>query len=90
MARTKVVLKSPGMADLLRDPGVRADLTARAERVLSAAQSARDDTGAYQASLHIVQATTDRAVVRVVADDPGAMAIEADQGILARALDAAG
>ena len=43
-------------------PSVRAMLTGHAERVLAAAQAdPHDDSGAYEAGLHIEQATTDRA-----------------------------
>ncbi len=89
MARTKVTLKSSGMADLLKSSEVRAALTERAERVLSAAQAdPHDDTGDYEAGLHIEQDTTDRAVVRVVSGDFKGHILEARYGILARALDA--
>lgn len=91
MARTKVQLNHAGMAGLLKDDGVRADLTRRMERVLAAAQaSAPVATGEYRDSLHIEQDTTDRVAVRVVADDWKAYIIEAKTGNLARALDAAG
>jgi hypothetical protein len=87
----KVVLNHAGMADLLRSPGVRAELTRRAERVLEAAKAdPHDDTGAYEAGLHIEQATTDRAVVRVVSGDWKGHILEARYGILTRALDQAG
>lgn len=86
-----IQLISPGMASLLKDPGVRADLTRRAGPVESVARSSAPvDTGAYRASIGIRQGTTDRAVVRVVATAPHAMAVEAATGNLARALDAAG
>jgi glycine cleavage system aminomethyltransferase T len=87
----KVRLKSPGMESLLKSPGVRAMLTVRAERVLAAAKAdPHDDTGAYEAGLHIEQATTDRAVVRVVSGDFKGHILEANYGILSRALDSAG
>jgi hypothetical protein len=91
MARTKVKLDHSGMASLLKDSGVRAELRRRAEPVLSAAQAdPHDDTGAYESGLRIEDATTDRAVVRVVAGDAKGHILEAKYGILARALDAAG
>jgi hypothetical protein len=78
------------MAALLKSSEVRAMLTDHAQPVLSAAQAdPHDDSGAYEASLHIEQATTDRAVVRVVADVPYSHVVEANYGVLARALDAA-
>lgn len=71
--------------------GVRAELTRRMQPVLAAAKaSAPSVTGAHKASIHLVQATTDRAVVRVVADSDHSLAVEAKTGNLARALAAAG
>jgi hypothetical protein len=90
MARARININSGGMADLLKSSDVRDDLTARAERVLSAAQSSAPvASGAYRDSLEIVQATTDRAVVRVVADIDYGYVVEANTGNLSRALDSA-
>ena len=84
-------LNSRGMAALLKSSEVRSELTRRAYRVLSAARSdPHDDTGDYEKGLHIEQATTDRAVVRVVSGDFKGHILEANYGILARSLDAAG
>jgi hypothetical protein len=81
---------SRGMKDILNSGAVRDMLTAKAESVLGAAKAtAPIASGAYLESLHIEQVTTDRAVVRVVADVPYATAVEADEGTLARALDSA-
>lgn len=86
----EIKLDHSGMGALLKSAEVRAALHDHAEPVLSAAQdSAPVDTGDYKASLHIEDATTDRAVVRVVASDWKAGILEAKYGILARALDAA-
>jgi hypothetical protein len=91
MASTRIKLKSSGMASLLKDSGVRSMLTERAERVLSAAQgSAPVASGAYRDSLHLEQDTTDRAVVRVVASVDYSHVVEANSGVLARAIDSAG
>jgi hypothetical protein len=80
-----------GVGDMLKSASVRAYVTTYAERALSAAQAdPHDDTGAYKAGLHIRQDTTDRAAVRVVAGDRKGLILEAEYGILARALDAAG
>ena len=87
----RVTLNHGGMRALLNDAGVRADLTRRMGPVLGeAVASARVATGAYRDSLRIEQATTDRAVVRVVADVPHSFVVQASTGNLARALDAAG
>jgi hypothetical protein len=91
MAKTRVELNSPGVRALLNDDGVRADLTRRMESVLGAAVSgAPVESGAYRDSIHIEQATTDRAVVRVAAGTDHALTVEARTGNLSRALDAAG
>ena len=89
MASTRIKLNSAGIAALLKSSDVRADLTARGERVLSSAQSSAPvASGAYRDSLRVVQDTTDRAVVRVAANVPHAYVVEANHGTLARALDA--
>jgi hypothetical protein len=86
----RVTINHAGMAALLKDPKVRAMLTAKMQPVLAAAKAdPHDDTGAYEAGLHIEQATTDRAVVRVVSGDWKGHILEARYGILAHALDAA-
>lgn len=71
--------------------GVAAAVRSRAEAVLAAAQAdPHDDTGDYEAGLHIVEDHTDRLAVRVVSGDWKGHILEAKYGILARALDAAG
>lgn len=70
--------------------GVSALLHASAGRVLAAAQAdPHDDSGAYEAGLHIEEARTDRLVVRVVSGDFKGHILEANYGILSRALDSA-
>lgn len=87
MRLVKFVEHDAGYKEMVKSGGVRRDLTNHADRVLAAAQaSAPVATGAYRASLHIEQDTTDRAVVRVVASVPYAAAVEADTGNLARAV----
>jgi hypothetical protein len=66
---------------------VRDAVTQRAERVLAAAKAAAPvATGEYRDSLHIEQATTDRAVARVVAGTDHGAIVEANTGNLSRAL----
>lgn len=85
----KVTLDHGGMRGLLLSGEVRSELTKRAESVLSAAKdSAPVETGAYRDGLHIEQATTDRAVVRVAGSTDHDWIVEATTGNLARALDA--
>lgn len=87
----KVKLNGRGIEELLNSSDVRDLLTEKADAVLSAAiSSAPVASGEYQSSLHLVQDTTDRAVVRVATDAPHGRVVEANTGNLARALDAAG
>ena len=88
----RIKLNSRGIQSYLDGGGgVAALLRARAEPVLAAAKAdPHDASGAYEASLHIEEAHTDRLVVRVVADVPHAHIVEANFGVLSRALDAAG
>lgn len=94
MARKRGVeikINGRGVKELLNSPEVRDDLLERGLNVESAArESAPYDTGEYADSIHVEQVTTDRAVVRVVADAPHAWVVEANTGNLAKALDAAG
>jgi hypothetical protein len=83
MPRTVIVLNSAGIKELLNDPGVREEPTRRAEHVLARAKdTAPVVSGDYAESLHIKQATTDRAVVRVVADSDHAVYVQAHTGHL--------
>lgn len=87
---TRVKINGRGMRSIARSSGVRDLLTDKAENVLrTAVATGPVDTGAYIESLHLVQATTDRAVVRVVSDLSYAYVVEANTGTLARALDSA-
>lgn len=89
--RVRVIRNSAGIEELLKSPGVRAELARHADRVADAARaSAPVESGAYQASIHRESATTDRAVERVVADAPHALVVEARTGNLSRALGQAG
>ena len=91
MSLAKFIFKGSGVEDILKSNDTRSLLTDKAESVLSAAQSSAPVvTGNYLASLKIVQDTTDRAVARVTATAPHAHLVEAQSGVLARALDAAG
>jgi hypothetical protein len=82
-----VKLNHPGIGEVLQSAAVRAILTDEANEVLRRAQAnAPVASGAYRASLHVEQDTTDRAVARVIADVPYAMVVEADTGNLARSL----
>jgi hypothetical protein len=88
MARVRLIRS--GVDALLHDKGVTADLTRRAERVLTQARAAAPvDTGAFRDSLGVVQAVTDRTVARVVTTDPLGLVKEARFRTLTRALDAA-
>lgn len=83
--------KSAGIKELLTSEGVRADLTSRMSAAESTAKSnAPVESGEYRDSIHVEQDTTDRVVVRLVADAPYAMVVESKTGNLARSLDSAG
>jgi len=88
----RIEINREGIRDLLNSDEVRADLTSRMERVESAAIASAPigATGEHRDSIHIEQATTDRAAVRVVADSDHSLGVEARTGHMARALDAAG
>lgn len=87
---TRITLNSAGTKALLNSPEVRAMLTEKIQPVYAAAKAdPHDETGAYELKLHVEQATTDRAVVRVVSGDRKGHILEAKYGILSRALDAA-
>jgi hypothetical protein len=92
MANTiKYKQSSRGIEQLLKSSGVSSVLKEKAEAVLHAAQAdPHDDTGAYESGLHIEIDTTDRNVARVVSGDFKGHILEANYGILARALDDAG
>lgn len=82
---------SRGYEEILKGAVVRAGLTRRAECVADAARaSAPVESGGYRDSIRLQQDTTDRAVVRVVADISHGAAVESRTGNLSRALDAAG
>lgn len=67
--------------------GVDSLVRGEAEKVAAAARSnAPVASGAYRDSIHLEETHTDRLVVRVVADVPYAMNVEADHGTLARSL----
>lgn len=79
-----------GIGKMLKSDDVRRTCTERAERVLEAARSkAPVVTGEYRDGLTLEQVTTDRAVSRVVGTAAHSLAVEANTGNLARALDAA-
>lgn len=87
----RVKLISRGMQQLLNDDGVERFLVGRMEQVESAAKSSAPvETGEYRDSIHLEVDHTDRVVVRVIADAPHALGVEASTGNLTRALGAAG
>jgi hypothetical protein len=85
-AVVRIKLNNKGMRELLKSAEVRAHLTDRMQRVLSAAQAGAGEGIDY----HLMQGTTDRARVSVGSVSEGALFEETDTGNLARALDAAG
>jgi len=89
MAKPKVKIVSPGVRKLLSDGGVRSDMEARGQRVLSAARAGCPvSSGALQSSLRLEVVEEDRVVVRVGSDLGYALAVAAGAGFLQQALDA--
>lgn len=85
MARSRVTLRivGKGVGELLRSPGVKADVRARAQRVAGQVSASTD------MRVIVEDRTGVRARYRVVIDDPGAKAQEAKDRTLGRAIDAA-
>lgn len=71
--------------------GVDALLESQIQETLGRARSAApEESGDYKRSLHVETVHTDRMVKRVVADVPYAMKVEANYGVLTRALGGRG
>lgn len=92
MARSvRIEWDGRAVGEILTSDAVRATLTERAERVLAKAKAdAPVASGAYRDGLHLIQDTTDRAVVRVSGATDHDWFVEAATGNLARSIDAAG
>lgn len=92
MARTRVELNSAAIQKMLDGGnGIREDLQQRAQAVLAQAESiAPVKTGNYRDGLQVVEEHTDRVVFRVGSKAPHAHLVEAQSGVMAKALDAAG
>lgn len=88
---TRVVMNNAGAREVLTSPEVREMLRQRAQAIAARARStAPFDTGDYERGIGVEDATTDRAVVRVVAKDRKSLIIESKTGNLVRALGAEG
>lgn len=75
--RAKVKLNHHNIGRILTGDAMYSALEADGERVLANVKEAAPvDTGEYRDGLRLERALTDRAVVRIVSDDPGAFAIE--------------
>ncbi len=86
----RVSLNHKGIGQMLKSREVAEVLRPYAERVLAAAVAdPHDNTGDYESGLEIVEDKTDRVVLRVVGTDWKSNILEANFGILARALGAA-
>ena len=87
MAGLGIKLNHAEMGKFLKSRQVRPPLKVIAEKTASRARgSAPVATGAYKASIDVESDTTDRAVERVVAHAPHAVAVESRTGNLKRAL----
>lgn len=83
----KIDLNHAGMQSILTSAEIRARLRAEAERIATRARAtAPVASGEYRDSITVVDATTDRAVARVVAGASHAGVVEAKTGNLSRAL----
>lgn len=91
MAKTKVVLDSKGIVEILKSSGVENFLRDRMASVaIAAADSAPRSSGNYADSFSVeIEQRKDRVVVQVINTAPYAMAVEARTGNLARAMDSA-
>lgn len=84
---SKFKLNSPGVKALLNSAGIRGVVTGHAQKALARAKAnAPVKSGAYRDGLRLEQATTDRAVARVVATARHSAAVEANTGNLRRSL----
>ena len=85
MARARITINQAGIAEVLKSQGVQDDLSARMERVKAKAEASSDLPKGIEVSEVRTWVGHDRA--RSTVGIPGS--IEAQHGILARALDAA-
>lgn len=85
-----------GLKRLLGSEGVRLDLVVRARRIAAVAQAAYEADPPHEGHVEVVvesdagDAANSRARAVVIAQHPGAIAIEADRRPLGSALDAGG
>lgn len=90
MARTKLKLNHRGIGELLNSDEVGDMLEEKMRPALARAKAtAPVDSGDYRDGLHLERIHTDRVVVRIVGSTDHDLAVEADTGNLARALDEA-
>lgn len=90
MTKVSVKLNRSGMRALLNAPEIGDMLEAKMRPALASAQAdPHDATGAYEEGLHLERVHTDRVTVRLVSGDFKGHILEANYGILSRALDAA-
>ena len=88
MASRRFKINERNVEALKTAPGVQRDLHERGERALGhARQIAPVLTGAYRDNLHLEDGPDGS--VRLVSDLEYSMVVEADDGVLARSLDAA-
>lgn len=89
MKLKRVVLNKSAISNLPRDPGVQRDVHRRADRVLDRAESiAPVLSGRYRDNLHTEEGPDGS--VKVVSDLEYSMSVEANDGVLAKSIDAAG
>jgi len=79
----RLKINNQGIRELFRSEGVKKDLKRRADAVAEAAKATTD------MDIEVQDRTGVRARYRVIALDPRAKALEAEERILGRAIDAA-
>jgi hypothetical protein len=85
VAKFRVVVNRAGLRQVLRAPGVQADLRQRAERIAAAADAAANDPGGHRV---VAELGANRARAAVVTATPKSMYKEATVRSLTRSIDA--
>lgn len=89
MARSKIRLDHPGIAEVLKGGEVRGAVDALAEGVAANARSAAE-VQRHGAAVDVGNYTTDRAAAAVTIVHPGGLGMQAKHGTLTRAAGAVG
>lgn len=85
MSRLRIEVNRAGLREVLKSPGVRAELERRAHAIAAAADAAANDPGGHRVETEV---GADRARAAVITVTPKAMYKEATQRTLSRSLGA--